>query len=411
MHWLIINPEIIMQIPKISFSHLTYGQNFQQSNSTNLSFTSRPSVDTFSKSVSFGESQSPKIEKVLDILATSAVIGTPLVLSLAGGIWLAKGDDPSIYLRNNRYVYDPVNESVKSKDIDIEPHKGIYKINGTKIDIDPQKYNYDYVDVEKGIFKNYDGSVDIDMSNNKIIDVNNGIFIDPDSQISMVVDGGTAHDIIIPSFKGSSMSPSLGWIGPSEHDMETGQGYLTRDEYIARYGVKPEDSKFADEIREHGRIRHNEESFWDRMKKFFTGDSGNRYDVFGRKIYSYTDENGHVYRFPMDEETARLVENHSLDITKVPALINEINQYKHELYIAEHPQYAHAFRHVDVDDIDNFVHNTSTSDAIADHTQNSAEHAQSIIEHAKDAVEQSAPPGVWEEIHEHLINILENGVG
>ena len=68
--------------------------------------------------------------------------------------------------------YDITENSITSKLVNIDNENQIMEFKGTGIKIDAD--DHDYSDWKNGIFKNRDGSVDIDLGKNKFIDVKNG---------------------------------------------------------------------------------------------------------------------------------------------------------------------------------------------------------------------------------------------
>ena len=140
-------------------------------------------------------------------LKNLSIKGLPFLLGVVTSVAMVKmGEDAKELLVDND-GYIATNSSVRSDLVNIDTAKGIIKFEGTGIEIDSR--NYDIADIENGIFKNYDGTVDIDLSANKFIDLKQGIIIDPENKISGVLDNGRMQSIAVPSF--GSGYPTTPW--------------------------------------------------------------------------------------------------------------------------------------------------------------------------------------------------------
>ncbi len=143
-------------------------------------------------------------DNLVDALATTGLVGSAFLLSVATGIALAKNmDGKEIFQNSNGYACDTSELSLKSSQVIADGDDGIFKIKGTGIDMDAEKYHY--ADTTRGVYWNEDRSVDIDLLNNKYIDVKNGIFIDIPNGIASIVDDGVVKAIPMISFQGGLM--------------------------------------------------------------------------------------------------------------------------------------------------------------------------------------------------------------
>ena len=127
-----------------------------------------------------------------DAIAAIGLVGGVTLLSIAAGIAMAKDDADvdSIFMDDEGYSINQEELSFSSKNVQADADDGIFKVNGLGIDINPDRFSHvgDTFDPSRGIYKTADGSIDIDLQNNKYIDSKNGIFVDPEDKISAFID-------------------------------------------------------------------------------------------------------------------------------------------------------------------------------------------------------------------------------
>lgn len=143
---------------------------------------------------------------IKDSLKNVPLEGIPFLLGLATSAAMVKMGEGAKELLNSSTGYFVSDNGVKSDLINIDKAKGIIEFLGTGISINSAKC--DIADWENGIFRNYDGSIDIDLGNNKFIDTIHGIFVDPAEKISAVLDGDKLQSMAIPSFTGYQVWPN-----------------------------------------------------------------------------------------------------------------------------------------------------------------------------------------------------------
>lgn len=192
-----------------------------------------------------------------------------------------------VLLNENGYL--ATENGIFSDSVNIDYANQVINFEGTGIRIDAD--DYDYADWENGIFKNFDGSVDIDLGNNKFIDEVHGIFVDPQEKISAVLDGNHLQSIAIPSFTGYQT-----WPYPVLHGTNIDDGAeLSTIEKIRQLIDKPLQEK---------------ESIFERASKFiktiFANDAmpqtDNIQDIFGNKVIIAKDSDGDTYFAPYMKE-------------------------------------------------------------------------------------------------------------
>lgn len=341
---------------KILFTNLL--QNYAANNvknSTSIKKSSSNSAslpilqnDVFVKStnnIAFkGESAANDDMTITDALITAGIVGAPLLLAIASADYLAKHQNPEdIFTYDGMYVGNVKDFKVETDKIQADGEDGIFKVDGTGIDIDASKY--DIADVSNGVYKNLDDSVDIDLLHNKYIDKANGIFIDPEAKISAIKVGDKLVNVNLPTF--GSGYPTCPWdprwndsylIGSPDYYRHVDTD-ITRSEYIKLYGCEPETDPRGIQCR--GDVLPDR-SLTERMKDFFTGNSKEKYDIFGRKFFDFNDTEGNVQRIALDEQTFDFLKEHHIKGEDIPAIANFINDLKLEQYIAQNcPDFSH----------------------------------------------------------------------
>ena len=237
-----------------------------------------------------------KNDNLADSLAIIGLVGGTTLLSIAAGVAMAKDEDiEEIFADEDGYTIDNNDLSVKSDKVIADADDGIFKVEGTGIDINPQRFSGhgDIFDPEHGIYRTADGSIDIDLLNNKYIDAHNGIFVDPDEKISTLVDNdGEIKHFALPTFAGYQT-----WPYP----------LVTRnDESIGEEG-------FLEKIANSPLV------------------SGIK-DLFDRDVVMVTDDDGNEYPSTMPEN---LSSTHDAS-DSIDDLSQDVNDSKFDDYLAEH---------------------------------------------------------------------------
>lgn len=226
-----------------------------------------------------GSGKPGKGDNLPDALKKAGIKGIPFLLGLATGVGMSKIGDKAEGIIFDEEGFEVSEGNVSSDMVNISSDEGIIKIEGTGIDIDADKY--DYVDWDNLVFKNYDGSVDIDLLNNKYIDVENGIFVDPEFGVSAVLDGDHFENIAIPSF-GSGYA-----CHPWDTRWSEDQAY-----WAEKNGIENDEPNVVEDGFIKTAIHH--------LKKLFTSDSKtieaeDYKDIFGNDILQTTDAKGDSY--------------------------------------------------------------------------------------------------------------------
>ena len=238
-----------------------------------------------------------KNDNLADSLAIIGLVGGTTLLSIAAGVAMAKDEDiEEIFADEDGYTIDNNDLSVKSDKVIADADDGIFKVEGTGIDINPDRFSGhgDIFDPEHGIYRTADGSIDIDLLNNKYIDTHNGIFVDPDEKISTLVDeDGEVKHFVLPSFAGYQTWP-YPLVTRNDDDSIGEEGFL---------------EKFAN-------------------SPLISGIK----DLFNRDVVMATDDDGNEYPSTMPENLSRVHDaSGSLD-----DLSQDANDSKFDDYLEEH---------------------------------------------------------------------------
>ena len=123
---------------------------FQKSN--NITFKGKQN----SKEINSNNDMTNKFEKV-------GIQGAPFLLAIAAATYKLKNKTvEKLLLAGDDTIFDTKNKKIISDSIKVDSQNGIIDIKDTGIHIDEN--NFDISNPQKGIYKNYDGSVDIDLS-------------------------------------------------------------------------------------------------------------------------------------------------------------------------------------------------------------------------------------------------------
>lgn len=325
-----------MKVNFSTLSNLSTFTNYQNNYQNSPIQVSKPiQNDIFVKSsnnISFnGVNKNEKVKDILSDMAAIGIIGAPLVLSIAASSYAMRNMDvKDIFLPDGSYLMSIDDLKIETDKITADADDGIFKVEGTPIDIDASKY--DYADVANGVFKNYDGSVDIDLANNKYIDFKNGIFVHPESKMSLVrLSDGSLHnmplpDLNSPNFKGASMSFNYSSREPD-----------TRQEFIDKHNIRPEDqhgSSYESVIPNDNRNLGQKFVDWFKFvpRKY---DDTKEYDLFGRELMTIHKKDGSILKIAIDEKLQPIIDKYDLKENSINELSEFFDAIKLKNYIAE----------------------------------------------------------------------------
>lgn len=355
----------------------------------NSSHTSGLQHDTFVKTneISFkaGSSVANTESNIVNDLVAIGIVGVPLLLSIAAATELAKKESPKdIFLPDGTYFMNTDEFKLNNDKIIADGDDGIFKVKGTGIDIDANKY--DIADIEHGIYKNYDGSVDIDLLHNKYIDTQNGIFIDPERKISAIEVDGHLEQIVLPSFGSGTpdWNPGggIGYSGFPPH-REYPWDAQTRSEFIKAHNGKTPEEFFGENAEQsdiarvlgYGKIKPDDyRSVFQKLKDFFIDDSLDKgydktriYDIFGNQIIKVKDHSGNIHNLSLNDEMMRLFQEKHIDDESIVKIAQFMNDHKLENYISHlYPDFKALIR-PEFSNVDEFLNSLSdNSDKIND---------------------------------------------
>ena len=303
--------------------------------------------DVFVKSVnkvSFkGTSENDDNLTISDALITAGVVGAPLLLTIASANYMAKHQNPKELFTQDGYYIGNADDSVtETNKILIDKTTGEINFKGTDLHIDP--VNYDYVDPENGIYRNYDGSADINLSENKFIDKNLGIIVDPENQISAFRNANGLYEYHdLPNFgSGYPTNPNAESMPPANW---TSVDEQTRQEFIEKYGQTPEEFFHNDPDLMHTHagswlINHNDyRNTMQKIQDFFTGKNDIAYDAWGRRLFEYKNPDGSTTTYAMNEDTMKFAQEHNLTDEQISKIVEFADQVRLQEYFTEnHPE-------------------------------------------------------------------------
>ena len=139
-----------------------------------------------------------KSSNIVEALQVVGFVGGTFALGLGVAMLLADGGDPNyVFLPDGTAFMNLKEQRLQSSNIIADGDDGIFKMKNTPLKLDAR--TYDISQPEKGIYKNLDGSVDIDLMHNKYIDKEHGIFVDPEHNISAFINkDGKMQNLVIP---------------------------------------------------------------------------------------------------------------------------------------------------------------------------------------------------------------------
>lgn len=257
---------------------------------------------------------------------------------------LADGGDPNyVFLPDGSALMSLKEQRLQSSNIIADGDDGIFKMKNTPLKLDAR--NYDISQPEKGIYKNIDGSVDIDLTNKKYIDKENGIFIDPEHNISAFINkNGKMQNLVIPDIEDKVSFQRL----PQDSQKWTA-GHIKppaikRHDFIEKYGVTPE--RYAAE--HNGStgyeriIPDDNRSAFEKLKDFLLNDNDEKtYDIFGRQIVKIEDNHGNISHIALDEKLQAFVDEYKYsedDINKISNFVDTL--HLKEYLVKYEPNYA-----------------------------------------------------------------------
>lgn len=259
---------VSLYAPKISNNGVNSSNIFNyliQKNIKPDSFERQSSQISFTGSNDNTDSKKTKNENSLsDSLKNLSIKGKPFLLGLVTSAAMVKMGEGAEELLFDSDGYTISDDGIQSSLVNIDSDEQIIEFKGTGIEIDAD--NYDFVDWENGVFRNFDGSVDIDLGNNKFIDAIHGIFVDPSEKVSAIMDGDYLQPMAIPNFTGYQT-----WPYPVMH------------------------SSSSEEVVERGRFGVIGEWLMKLFKKDSMPETENMKDIFGNDMILAKDKDGDAY--------------------------------------------------------------------------------------------------------------------
>lgn len=279
-----------VSIPKLNASN---GQDIFIKNSSNVSFS--------------GKKYDDAKENLMNALRIAGFVGVPFLCSVTMAAAIAKQQNPEkIFLSDGSFFANASDLAKRQDEVLIDRENKSFQAKDAGIDLNPERF--DFVNVRKGIYKNYDGSADINLSENKYIDRENGIFIDEKDKMSLIENDGIYQNVLLPSFK---------------------SGYPTRPEDPRWYGhsspITNDDRN--DDIPEHSHEFDDREivaSVLDKYNNLLPPD-----DMFNRQMQKVSDTYGLNQTFiaeaPSIESVEKFIEKHNIK-PEIDAMMDEFKE-------------------------------------------------------------------------------------
>lgn len=318
----------------------------------NLAVTQGLKNDVFVKSneISF---KSSEVKKDVGVALT---VGTAFLAPLLIGLSLAKHQQPEdIFTYDGQYLGSVDKVYVNKQEAE--------KLG---IDLNPERFKGPncFADPINGIYKNEEKGIDIDLKAGKYIDIEKGIFVQPESQTSVIFTGGDAVPVLLPlpnpSFSGASV---INGPGVSSGPMRVKS---SREEYVKTHdGKGPEESDNApwtyDKIEdiktyadvdimtqalfEHiGMSIHNGyypsdrrsigEKFFDALS-FKCPQDDYIHDYWGRDIVRVNDALGNPHYVALNEDLSQRVHDEHISYETVQAFVSHCAEHPIKTYISE----------------------------------------------------------------------------
>ncbi len=234
------------------------------------------------------------------------------------------------------------------------------------IDLNPERFKGPncFADPINGIYKNEEKGIDIDLKAGKYIDMDKGIFVQPESQTSVIFTGGDAVPVILPSptpsFSGASV---INGPGVSSGPMRVKS---SREEYVKTHdGKGPEEFDNApwtydkiEDIKTYADVNIITQALFEQMgvpihngyyhsdrrsigEKFFDVLSFKCpkddyiHDYWGRDIVTVNDALGKPHYVALSEDLAQRVHDEHISYETVQSFVSHCAEHPIQTYISE----------------------------------------------------------------------------
>lgn len=321
-----------------------------------------------SNNLSFKGLDSNKNEKVdiKDTIIGGGAVAAAFLIPLIVGTAIVKHQNPDeIFTHDGMYIGN-------AKDLSVNTDKA----KELGFDLDPSRFRGKencVCDEVNGIYKDLSKGVDINVKEGKYIDLEKGIFVKPDEDISVIYTNGDAMPVIIPSFgSGYPTRPEDSrWLDYRPSNVESN----SREEYIKEHGHTPEsnsvDSQYVyskhSELNSHDHHAYtpiDRRDIFEKAKDFFIDGSDSRimHDYWGREIITVQDKMGQPHYVALTDKLSDIMHNHNMSYEDVQEFIVHSAEHPIENYIKEnYADYLHNM-HFEAPNIENFINHLDTTD-------------------------------------------------
>ncbi len=312
----------------------------------NLAVTQGLKNDVFAKSnqLSFKRMQNENTDKIdiKDTIIGSSDAGSAFLIPLIIATAIAKKQNPDeIFLSDGTY-------SGRASEMYVD----INKASELGFELSPERFKgpYCFADPINGIYQNEEKGIDIDLRAGKYIDIEKGIFVQPESQTSVIFTGGDAVPVIIPSFNGESVSNGSGVsVYDSNNPLDPEDNSNTPFEYDSYEKENKYNERFQrpfiwserDKDIAHHRTQKPQQSFYKRAKVFFKEQQSqdffpiDLYDIWGREIITLQDKTGQTHYVALTDELNDLMYKQHVSYETAQAFLASAAEYPIKNYIKE----------------------------------------------------------------------------
>ena len=186
-------------MPQISFVGIKKQNKFNTTDNFQKLSYAKDSFEKQNSEISFtANRKANNADNLGSSLSNIKMKGLPFLLGVVTSAAMVKMGEQASELLCNSDGYLVTEDGVFSDLVNIDLDEQILEFKGTGISINAD--DYDYVDWENGIFRNFDGSADINLSEGRYIDTINGIIVDSEHEVSGILDNGVMQTMAVPSF-------------------------------------------------------------------------------------------------------------------------------------------------------------------------------------------------------------------
>lgn len=279
-----------------------------------------------SKEVSFKAKELSEKKRVglSDTIIGAGTVGAAFLIPLIFSTAIAKNQNPDeIFLSDGSYMGH-------SDKLLIDENKA----KELGFDLDPNKFKGPncVCDEINGIYKDFSKGIDINLQEGKYVDIENGVFVKPDENASVVFTNGDVLPVIVPNF---------------------GSGYPTR----------PEDPRWrSDEIKEENGSGEAKDIL-EKTKEFFNDEkySSVTHDFWGREFVTLEDSLGNSHKVPLTNDLDDKMDDGLISYEKALSVLSDDAEEPISGYFKENFLTDTNYTHFSNPSVEDFIQKINTS--------------------------------------------------